>query len=357
MTLTEAIRFADDIKPNAFTNAQKTAWINEVEGQIQLDIFMLDISELVVYTYPGKNDTDPTLLVPAPHSKLYYTYLTAMIDFANGEYNKYNNTMQMFNAFLSEYIQWYSRTYRPADGGAVMHGYYLSAYGIAKSHGFEGTEEEWLESIRGERGATGPQGEPGIPIPGPTGPTGPAFSYSDFTPEQLEALRGATGPQGPQGAGFKVLGYFASSAALSAAITDPDAGDAYGVGASDPYDIYIWDGVNETWVNNGALQGAQGVTGPTGASITGPTGSTGSQGATGERGATGSQGITGPTGPNNISTSTTTSFNGLLKGNGTNVTGAVAGTDYVSPSVLGATGGVATLDNAGKVEAEQACAT
>jgi hypothetical protein len=28
-----------------------------------------------------------------------------------------------------------------------------SAYEIAIDHGFEGTEEEWLESLRGERGA------------------------------------------------------------------------------------------------------------------------------------------------------------------------------------------------------------
>ena len=30
--------------------------------------------------------------------------------------------------------------------------YYLTAYGIAVKHGFRGTEEEWLESLKGERG-------------------------------------------------------------------------------------------------------------------------------------------------------------------------------------------------------------
>ena len=28
-------------------------------------------------------------------------------------------------------------------------GYYLTAYGIAVKHGFTGTEEEWLESLKG----------------------------------------------------------------------------------------------------------------------------------------------------------------------------------------------------------------
>ena len=36
-----------------------------------------------------------------------------------------------------------------------------SAYAIAVSHGYVGTEEEWLESLKGETGPQGPQGETG----------------------------------------------------------------------------------------------------------------------------------------------------------------------------------------------------
>ena len=38
-------------------------------------------------------------------------------------------------------------------------GYYYSAYGIAVKHGFEGTEEEWLESLKGRDGE---KGDPGL---------------------------------------------------------------------------------------------------------------------------------------------------------------------------------------------------
>lgn len=48
-----------------------------------------------------------------------------------------------------------------------------------------------------------------------------------------------------------------------------------------------------------------------------------------------------------------TSVTGLLKGNGTGVSAAVAGTDYVSPSVLGAVNGVATLDSNGRLNFSQ----
>ena len=48
-----------------------------------------------------------------------------------------------------------------------------SAYEIAVSQGFEGTQQEWLTSLKGEKGApgpTGPQGEKGAQ--GPVGPQG-----------------------------------------------------------------------------------------------------------------------------------------------------------------------------------------
>ena len=60
-----------------------------------------------------------------------------------------------------------------------------SAYELAVDNGFEGTLQEWLDSLKGETGATGtqgPQGEQGVQ--GETGPQG---------------ATGATGPQGVAG--------------------------------------------------------------------------------------------------------------------------------------------------------------
>ncbi len=63
-------------------------------------------------TYDGRG---VELLAEPPHSKLYAEYLIARIDYANGEYDKYANAMQMFNAFWGEFSRWFARTYRPAD--------------------------------------------------------------------------------------------------------------------------------------------------------------------------------------------------------------------------------------------------
>jgi hypothetical protein len=63
--------------------------------------------------------------------------------------------------------------------GAVLGKDGLSAYEIAKVNGFEGTEEEWLASLKGERG------DP--------------FTYTDFTEEQLASLKGDKGDTGNSG--------------------------------------------------------------------------------------------------------------------------------------------------------------
>lgn len=61
-----------------------------------------------------------------------------------------------------------------------------SAYEIAVAHGFRGTEQEWLDSLKGLQGDPGPKGDP--------------FTYADFTAEQIEALKGPKGDKGEDGA-------------------------------------------------------------------------------------------------------------------------------------------------------------
>ena len=41
MTVEQVIQMADETKPNAFSNETKTAWLNEVEGMVQTEVFLL----------------------------------------------------------------------------------------------------------------------------------------------------------------------------------------------------------------------------------------------------------------------------------------------------------------------------
>ena len=112
-TLKSVIDYVDEIKPNAFSNEAKTKWLNECEGLVQTEVLLWASEEIITYQYDA--DKDKELLAQPPHDKIYWAYLTAMIDFANGEYNKYQNTMQMFNSFFGEFMRWFALNYRPAD--------------------------------------------------------------------------------------------------------------------------------------------------------------------------------------------------------------------------------------------------
>jgi len=158
MIISDLLAYVDAVKPNSFDTPTKIIWLNEIEGMVQTDIMLVASADIIAY---AATDTTVTLLVPPPHDKLYRSYLCAMIDFANGEYTKYNNAMQMFNRQYNELVEWYARVYRPADGIAVWQGYYISAYGIAVSHGYIGDEVAWLTTLKGGTGGTGDTGDTG----------------------------------------------------------------------------------------------------------------------------------------------------------------------------------------------------
>lgn len=156
-----------------------------------------------------------------------------------------------------------------------------------------------LAALKGDKGDTGPQGEKGdTGATGPTGPEGPRGPQGEQGPQGQTGPQGEQGPVGPKGetgSGFKVLGYYGTKAALDAAQkATAAAGDAYGVGTAEPYDIYIFDGITGEFVNNGPLQGAKGDKGDTGAQ--GPAGPAGADGAPGKDGDTGPQGPKGDPG-------------------------------------------------------------
>lgn len=115
------------------------------------------------------------------------------------------------------------------------------------------------------RGATGAQGETGVGITDTVLNADYTLTvqFSDGSSYTSPSIRGAAGPKGETGKGLKILGYFATASALSSGVSNPEAGDAYGVGSAAPYDIYMWDASAKKWVNNGSLQGVKGDDGVT----------------------------------------------------------------------------------------------
>lgn len=102
---------------------------------------------------------------------------------------------------------------------------------------------------------------------------------------------GTPGKDGKDGKSFAILGYYATLGALQAAVTAPEVGDAYGIGTASPYDVYVYDGVSGTWVNNGSLSGVKGEKGEKG-----DPGEPGKDGAPGKDGTNGTNGKDGTNG-------------------------------------------------------------
>lgn len=194
----------------------------------------------------------------------------------------------------------------------------LSAYQVAVQHGFEGTEAEWLISLKGEKGETGPkgdkgdtgekgatgergpqglqgerglqgvqgeQGEPGIQ--GPIGPKGEKGDQGERGPQGPQGQIGPQGPKGDTGSGLNLKGELDSESQLP---QEGVSGDAWLISGN----LYVYVGENGNAVSNPKWSNVGSIQGPAGP--TGPKGEQGEPGPKGEPGADGAPGIQGPKG-------------------------------------------------------------
>ena len=203
----------------------------------------------------------------------------------------------------------------------------LSAYQVAVQHGFEGTEAEWLISLKGEKGETGPkgdkgdtgekgatgergpqglQGERGLQgvqgekgEQGIQGPVGPKGEQGEQGIQGIQGPQGEPGPQGPKGdtgSGLNLKGELDSETELP---QEGVSGDAWLISGN----LYVYVGENGNvvsnpkWSNVGSIQGPAGPTGPKGErGEPGPKGEPGANGAPGEQGPKGDPGEKGEKG-------------------------------------------------------------
>lgn len=153
MKIDKLIKLVTTLKPTAFDDEILLMWVSECEGMVLSEVHLVSVADIEPFAL-GADGSLPTaeLTAPFPYDKLYTQYVLAQIDYANGEYTKYQNSMQMFNATYTEYVHYVAEVLAPADGRAELMQYYLSAYAIAQKHGYTGTEEQWLASLHGADG-------------------------------------------------------------------------------------------------------------------------------------------------------------------------------------------------------------
>lgn len=115
MTINEAIQKLRDIKPTQFGNDVLVGWLSDVEQKIFLEniVWHEQTNGTPPWPYHPEQDLDTKLLIPEPYSGVYIRYMEAQIDYYNGEYVRYANSMTMYNVALSEFVDFYNRTHMP----------------------------------------------------------------------------------------------------------------------------------------------------------------------------------------------------------------------------------------------------
>lgn len=168
MTLMEAINHLDAVKPNSYGQREKITWLSNLDGLIKKEIIdthehnvelienkstgkvdlvafdmvidsfsinekgeyvsnkgttyenkqaVIAYGKGVKYPYSEYTEADLTkkLIASAPYDDIYIKWLEAKIDYANGEYQKYNNSALAFNEAYQRFARAYHREHRPIN--------------------------------------------------------------------------------------------------------------------------------------------------------------------------------------------------------------------------------------------------
>ena len=114
MKIIEAINRIDSLIHNTYSPSEKVAWLSEVDWDVAKNVIETHDGNDITFTgYDDSTDLQTELLMPAPHSKAYLLWLEAQVHYYNGEYDKYNNAMAMFNTAYEGFKNYYNRTHMP----------------------------------------------------------------------------------------------------------------------------------------------------------------------------------------------------------------------------------------------------
>lgn len=115
MKIIEAISKIDDLKHNTYSQSDKIGWLSRLDSMVKrMVIDTHEGGEDVVFTgYTNETNPETEMLIPAPFDEAYLRWLEAQIDYANGEYEKYNNSIDTYNTAWQAYQNYYNRTHMP----------------------------------------------------------------------------------------------------------------------------------------------------------------------------------------------------------------------------------------------------
>ena len=116
MIIKECIDVVDNLKPNQYSIEDKVSWLTFLDMTIINEVLKTHEGYDGRYDdFTGYSPDNLTvgLIVPSPYDRVYTAYLKMKIDEENGETARYNNSVTLYNSYLTEYKKWYHANHLP----------------------------------------------------------------------------------------------------------------------------------------------------------------------------------------------------------------------------------------------------
>lgn len=119
MTIIEAITRIDSLIFNTYTQNDKVEWLSRLDSMVMRHIIENhEGADSIIFSgYTADTPLETVLLVPAPYDEMYLKWLEVQIHYHNGEYDKYNNAIMMYNTVFENYAAYYNTTHKPVQRG------------------------------------------------------------------------------------------------------------------------------------------------------------------------------------------------------------------------------------------------
>ena len=118
MTIQEVLANIDNVKPNMIDDGIKVIWLNEIENNVYKVMKLRRGSEeLEKPNISLASDFTTECLLPDEYTGIYTYYVSAMIDYMNGETGRYNNSMVMYNNAWKEFENYWYKTHPQVSDG------------------------------------------------------------------------------------------------------------------------------------------------------------------------------------------------------------------------------------------------
>lgn len=115
MTIGKAIMRINTLKPNTYTDHEKIDWLSSLDSMVKRTVIDTheDGEDVVFNGYDTSTPAETVLLIPEPYDECYINWLESKIDYFNGEYAHYNNSVLRYNEMFRAYANDYNRHHMP----------------------------------------------------------------------------------------------------------------------------------------------------------------------------------------------------------------------------------------------------